>query len=78
MVVAMGINATLMLVAYRHGLRATEICDLEWSQVEWGRNAALQNAPRQRERCRSLCHSAQGATKPVIPVIIVSIHMPAE
>jgi integrase len=34
-------DATLILVAYRHGLRATEICDLEWSQVEWGRNAAL-------------------------------------
>jgi integrase len=34
-------DATLILVAYRHGLRAAEICDLEWSQVEWGRNAAL-------------------------------------
>ena len=27
-------NATAILVAYRHGLRATELCDLEWSQVE--------------------------------------------
>ena len=27
-------DATLILVAYRHGLRAIEICDLEWSQVE--------------------------------------------
>jgi len=34
-------DATLILVAYRHGLRATEICDLEWSQVEWGRAATL-------------------------------------
>lgn len=34
-------DATLILVAYRHGLRATEICDLEWTQVEFGRNAAL-------------------------------------
>jgi integrase len=34
-------DATLILVAYRHGLRATEICDLEWSQVEFGRNATL-------------------------------------
>ena len=24
-------NATLVLVAYRHGLRAQELCDLEWS-----------------------------------------------
>ena len=28
-------NATLVLVAYRHGLRAQELCDLEWSQVDW-------------------------------------------
>jgi integrase len=34
-------DATLILVAYRHGLRAKEICDLEWSQVEFGRSAAL-------------------------------------
>src|SRR5262245_61324894 len=34
-------DATLILVAFRHGLRAVEIADLEWSQVEWGRNPAL-------------------------------------
>jgi type 1 fimbriae regulatory protein FimB/type 1 fimbriae regulatory protein FimE len=34
-------NATLILVAFRHGLRASEIADLEWSQVEWGRNPTL-------------------------------------
>jgi len=28
-------DATLILVAFRHGLRAVEIADLEWSQVEW-------------------------------------------
>jgi type 1 fimbriae regulatory protein FimB/type 1 fimbriae regulatory protein FimE len=28
-------NSTLVLVAYRHGLRAQELCDLEWSQVDW-------------------------------------------
>jgi integrase len=27
-------DATAILIAYRHGLRATELCDLEWSQVE--------------------------------------------
>jgi type 1 fimbriae regulatory protein FimB/type 1 fimbriae regulatory protein FimE len=36
-----GRDATLILIAYRHGLRAVEICDLEWSQVEFGRNATL-------------------------------------
>ncbi len=34
-------DATLILMAYRHGLRAIEVCDLEWSQVEFGRNATL-------------------------------------
>ena len=32
---------TLILVAYRHGLRAKEACELEWSQVEFGRSACL-------------------------------------
>ena len=34
-------DATLILTAFRHGLRASEICDLEWSQVEFGRSASL-------------------------------------
>ena len=34
-------DATLILVAYRHGLRAVELCDLEWSQVEFERAATL-------------------------------------
>jgi integrase len=34
-------DTTLILTSYRHGLRAVEIADLEWSQVEFGRNAAL-------------------------------------
>ena len=28
-------DATLILVAYRHGLRAIEAADLEWSQVDF-------------------------------------------
>jgi integrase len=34
-------DTTLILVAFRHGLRAAEICDLEWSQVEFGRSASV-------------------------------------
>jgi len=34
-------DATLILIAFRHGLRAVEIADLEWSQVEFGRSASL-------------------------------------
>src|SRR5262252_5271846 len=27
-------DATMLLLTFRHGLRASEVCDLEWSQVE--------------------------------------------
>jgi integrase len=27
-------DATMILVGYRHGLRASELCDLQWHQVE--------------------------------------------
>src|SRR5947207_10628409 len=27
-------DATVFLIGYRHGLRASELCDLQWSQVE--------------------------------------------
>ena len=28
-------DATQILVIYRHGLRASEACDLEWSQIDF-------------------------------------------
>jgi integrase len=34
-------HATMILIAYRHELRASELCELEWAQIEWGRNASL-------------------------------------
>ena len=34
-------DATLILIAYRHGLRAREIAELEWSQFEFNRNPCL-------------------------------------
>src|SRR5262245_53560703 len=27
-------DATMILVAYRHGMRASEVCGLEWHQIE--------------------------------------------
>ena len=27
-------DATMILLAYRHGLRASEVCDLQWHQIE--------------------------------------------
>jgi integrase len=32
-------DATIILVAYRHGLRAAELCQLEWSQVDFAASA---------------------------------------
>jgi integrase len=26
-------DATLILIGYRHGLRASELCDLQWSRI---------------------------------------------
>src|SRR5262249_47897303 len=28
-------DATMILLGYRHGLRASELCDLQWSQVDF-------------------------------------------
>src|SRR5262249_56212646 len=28
-------DATMILVAFRHGLRAAEVCDLRWDQVDF-------------------------------------------
>ncbi len=30
-------DATMILVAYRHGFRASEVCDLEWSAIDFTR-----------------------------------------
>ena len=46
-------DATMILIAFRHGLRAIEICDLEWSPggVRSQRRAACQaSQERQAER----------------------------
>jgi hypothetical protein len=63
-------DATLTLVAYRHGLRAIELCDLEWSQVEFDRMATC--------RCVSVPAPASGLSNPamrdtVIFVVILSL-----
>jgi integrase len=34
-------DATLILIAFRHGLRASEIADLQWSQIEFSRTPTL-------------------------------------
>jgi type 1 fimbriae regulatory protein FimB/type 1 fimbriae regulatory protein FimE len=37
-------DATMILVAFRHALRASELCELEWSQVDFaGDTRAIQD-----------------------------------
>jgi len=48
-------DATLILVAFRHGLRAVELCELEWSQIDW--NAATMHVRRAK--------SGKPATHPI-------------
>ena len=51
-------DATLILVAFRHGLRASEIADLEWSQVEFGRTPTLH--VRRVKNGKPAAHPIQG------------------
>jgi integrase len=37
-------DSTMILIAFRHGLRAAELVDLRWDQVDLGRNACLHAA----------------------------------
>src|SRR6516162_7355545 len=34
-------DATMILIAFRHGLRTAELVDLRWDQIDLGRNACL-------------------------------------
>lgn len=69
-------DATLILVAFRHGLRATEIADLRWDQIEFSRNACLhvrraKNGmpsvhPLQGDELRALRELKRNATTPFV------------
>jgi integrase len=39
-------DATMILMAFRHGLRAAEACDLRWDQVDF--NGAILHTPAWR------------------------------
>src|ERR1039458_9196664 len=41
-------DATMILTAYRHGLRASEVCDLRWEQIDW--KSATLHVRRVKER----------------------------
>lgn len=42
-------DATIILICFRHGLRASELCELQWSDVEF-ETATLALAPSQEWR----------------------------
>jgi type 1 fimbriae regulatory protein FimE len=48
-------DATMILVAYRHGLRASELCDLQWHQIEL-------------DQGRMYVHRAKNGTPSVHPI----------
>jgi hypothetical protein len=69
-------DATMILVGYRHGLRASELCDLQWSQVELttgrlhvrrAKNGSPSVHPMQGEEIRALrrLQREQGASSHV-------------
>jgi len=47
----------MILLAYRHGLRASELCDLQWHQVEF--NAGRLHVRRSKKGTPSV-HPMQG------------------
>src|SRR5262245_13975336 len=49
-------DATMILVAYRHGLRASEVCGLQWQQIELSRGSPA-CAPRQAIQRHMLRHA---------------------
>ena len=53
-------DATMILLGYRHGLRAAELCDLQWSQVELTAGRLHVPGERRVDRRASIC---SGATK---------------
>ena len=57
-------DATMVLVAYRHGLRASELVDLRWAQVEF-RSATLHEARHSQHSSyrggRTACPAAASA-----------------
>jgi integrase len=50
-------DATMILVAYRHGLRASEVCGLRWEQVDF--DAAMLHVRRKK--------SGKPSAHPILP-----------
>jgi integrase len=54
-------DATMVLIGYRHGLRASELCDLQWSQVELATGPATCPQGEERLRVSTQCRATRYA-----------------
>src|SRR5262245_23110463 len=54
-------DATMTLIAYRHGLRASELCDLQWHQVELNAGGCMSAAASGARRAYTLCRATRYA-----------------
>jgi integrase len=63
-------DATMILVAYRHGLRASELCDLRWDQINFAtatlhvrrvKNGTPSTHPLQGDEMRALRRLQNGS-----------------
>jgi len=59
-------DATMILVAYRHGLRASEVCDLQWQQIELseGRLQGVEPLCRFEQVTRGVPPGGEGSLTP--------------
>lgn len=73
-------DATMVLVAYRHGLRASELVDLRWDQIDFGRatlavrrvkNGSPSTHPIQGDELRAL-RRLQREQEPKSPFVFTS------
>src|SRR5712691_12189351 len=73
-------DATMILIAFRHGLRAAEACDLRWDQVDFDggvihvrrvKNGTSSTHPMQGDELRALRRLQRESKRPS-PFIFVS------
>jgi len=59
-------DATMILIAYRHGLRASEVCDLQWQQIELseGRLQGVEPLCRFEQVTRGVPPGGEGSLTP--------------
>src|SRR5262245_14493557 len=77
-------DATMILIAFRHGLRASELCDLQWTQVDFeaatlavtrAKNGTPATHPltgRELRALRRLHREAEGRSPFLSPFVFVS------